>query len=826
MKKTLLVTSLAAAMGVATTANAAFTAMGDGNYRMTITGGCFDFGNCQTSGNGALSDNLTPNQATAAAFGSAAGSGISNDGVMGIIDFTLTGGTMTVTSFSQDAYQGTAGGTFYLRSTNLTTMGGSIDGAGNMSFDTTGRQGLAANFSGTLGEQPWNIDNPTASNGAGTGLYDLLTTGTSSNDGVGFGQGFTMTGSILQDTAVNQRGGTLVSAGNIGQAWGASFDGTQYSELFNVTIDLVSAIPVANDDVVAGSVNTPIVINIANDLLANDSHADATETLSFDSFTQPSDAASTVVDNANGTITYTPNPALAAGIGVDSFTYTITDTSGTPNVTATVSVTLAAGTAPTANDDSIAATEDTPVVFNPVLGGGFAGVVDDTDPDAGQQATLFISAVDNFSGNSGTISLAAGTNNLTYTPAVDFNGPDTFNYTVQDTSGLFNSATVTVTVAPVNDAPVCSNVSLTTAAGVALTINVANDLLLTTGATPLCTDAEGDSLSLATTNGIDTTGSNGGTISSNGAGVLTYTPVAGFKGTETFNFIATDGTDNAATNVLTINVADPSLSNFTMLEKAGNVFGGTNDVVIEWDEVSVNTNADDGNGVPTDTNYGIMTIASPQPFFNFNWFAHHVRIFRNPATATGPITFKFDVTCEAADYDSGNVVCNKPLADQGAVKQYITMTLEPGEIGAHILFDWGSPQATTCGQAACDIDVVNVWRENAQWDTYGAAAPKNELWLGEAGIPPALDANWRLVSSDVKGDGVDAVNGSPMLDGPFEGYFANFNYKPDGVGEAKAPITTEISDVGVDSLAFSMGLWSLLAGLLSVFGLRKINNKK
>ena len=244
MKKALLVTTIAAAMGVATSANAAFTALADGSYTMTITGGCFDFGNCQTSGKGAISDNTTPNQATAAAFGSAAGSGISNDGLMGVIDFTLTGGAMTVTSFSQDAYQGTAGGTFYLRSTDLTTMGGSIDASGNIGFDPTGRQGLAANFAGTLGEQPWNIDNPTVSNGVGTGLYDQWTTGTSSNDGVGFGQGFTMTGSALQDAGVGSWTGTLVSAGNIGQAWGASFDGTQYSELLNITITSASPVPV------------------------------------------------------------------------------------------------------------------------------------------------------------------------------------------------------------------------------------------------------------------------------------------------------------------------------------------------------------------------------------------------------------------------------------------------------------------------------------------------------------------------------------------------------------------------------------------------------
>ncbi len=122
-----------------------------------------------------------------------------------------------------------------------------------------------------------------------------------------------------------------------------------------------------------------------------------------------------------------------------------------------------------------------------------------------------------------------------------------------------------------------------------------------------------------------------------------------------------------------------------------------------------------------------------------------------------------------------------------------------------------------------NIDVVNVWKENAPWNTYGATAPTNSLWLGEAGIPPAPDTDWRLVSSDVAGDGVDGINGKKMIDGPFKGFFANFNYKPGTAGEELPPYTGQIESA---EASFSMGLWSLLAGLISVFGLRRINNKK
>ena len=251
MKKVLLVTSLAAAMGVVTSAEAAFTALVDGSYQMTITSGCFDYSNCQTSGLGAFTDNATANEATSAGFAldpnPPYGSGIVGDGLMGVINFSLTGGDISVTSFSQDSYLATAGGTFYIRAADFTNMGGSIDNAGNMNFDPTGRTALFAFIYETLGEQEWNRDNSTQASGVGTGLYEQWTTGTSTNRMDGITAGYSMTGSTLIDTGIaGEWAGTLVSAGNMGEAWGATtFSGTQYSELYNITITSTVPIPAA-----------------------------------------------------------------------------------------------------------------------------------------------------------------------------------------------------------------------------------------------------------------------------------------------------------------------------------------------------------------------------------------------------------------------------------------------------------------------------------------------------------------------------------------------------------------------------------------------------
>ncbi len=240
MNKTLIATGIALGLS-AGIAQAAFTPLADGSYQMTITGGCFAFGNCQTSGSGTLQDNTTANQADASGLGLPYGSGIVGDGLVGVIDFTLTGGNIGVTTFSQDSYLGTAGGTFYLRSLTNDSMSGSIDSSGNMTLTPTGRVALATAFASTIGEQPWNIDN--TSNGLGTGLYEAWTTGTSGNRADGTTPGFTLTGAGLQDTGAGVWSGTLVSAGNIGAAWGDN-DNTQYSEVFDINITAASPVPV------------------------------------------------------------------------------------------------------------------------------------------------------------------------------------------------------------------------------------------------------------------------------------------------------------------------------------------------------------------------------------------------------------------------------------------------------------------------------------------------------------------------------------------------------------------------------------------------------
>ena len=331
--------------------------------------------------------------------------------------------------------------------------------------------------------------------------------------------------------------------------------------------------------------------------------------------------------NSDGTITYTPTGGY---LGADSFQYVLTDSFGNMSQPATVAITItaSANTPPVANNTTVATTEDATLDIDVTT------VATDADGDP-----LTYSAFDSMSTSGGAITVNGTNTVLTYTPAANFNGTDTFTFSVTDGVDGSNVGTITVTVNPANDAPVCMDVDLITDLDTPLSISETTDLLAH------CTDIDGDILSVSGTTQPVVTGS---TLSDDGAGTLTYTPAAGYSGDDSFNYTVTDG--NSGVDTATANITVGVLfGNFTMLDPGGNTFGGTNDVVFVWDGVTFNTDE-------TDNNFGVMTIASnrPQPFFGFPWTAHNVRVY-------GPGTYSFDTTCTVAQLEAGVSDCNNPL---------------------------------------------------------------------------------------------------------------------------------------------------------------------
>ena len=296
---------------------------------------------------------------------------------------------------------------------------------------------------------------------------------------------------------------------------------------------------------------------------------------------------------------------------------------------------------------------------------------------------------------------------------------------------------------------------------------------------------------------ITTTGSTAATGA--GAGLLVHTIDSSAvdtstNGTYEVTYDVTDSDTNAATQVVRTVVvgAYAEASNFTMLDASGKLIGGTNDVVFIWDE-SVNT-------AESDLNFN-MTILSalPQPFFGAVWTAHHTRAF-------GPGTYSFDTGCTVVEIETDGCAAGTASASGPAM----SMTVADGQIGAHILFDYNGTY---------NIDVVVVWDKDAIWDDPdGDLTSTNKLYDGEAGLPPDPASPWKLVSRDVNGDG---INGTPMVDGPFVGFYANFNAGPGGTVAPPEPITTTVTDTKLGG-ALS---WLVLLGMLPLIGFFRRNNK-
>lgn len=145
----------------------------------------------------------------------------------------------------------------------------------------------------------------------------------------------------------------------------------------------------------------------------------------------------TVVQNANGTFTYTPDPDFEGP--TDSFQYTLTNVTGSSTATVTINITPA-NDPPVALPDSVTTPEDTAINVA-VLG-------NDSDIDAGDTLTI----VGVTAGTNITPSINAGTS-IDFTPAPNWSGTETFTYTIEDTFGAQTTSTVTVTVIPELDAP-------------------------------------------------------------------------------------------------------------------------------------------------------------------------------------------------------------------------------------------------------------------------------------------------------------------------------------------------------------------------------------
>jgi len=419
----------------------------------------------------------------------------------------------------------TSGNTGNLTSTQLYGLGM----ASGITYGTIETLNISLGSGGdTFTIQSTHSGSTTVSTGAGAdaivinGADGTLTVNGQADDdvitvnGTGASSSSTLNGQAGNDTfnikAIN--GPVVVSGGGDSDTINVGSDGATVT----VTETPGNHAPVAVDDAYTTDEDTPLVL-AAPGMLGNDTDADG-DTLTLVVVTVPQHGSGSI--GSNGSLSYTPE---ANWFGTDSFTYTASDGhGGFDSATVTVTVTPV-NDAPVANDDSAGTPEDTAVTIDVLA--------NDSDVDGD---TLTVTGVTDPS--HGTVVINPDST-VTYTPAANYYGVDSFTYIVSDGTGGTDTAAVTLTVNPVNDIPVASNDVATTSKGVPIVVDVlAND-----------TDVDGDALSI-----VSVGAPGNGSAAINSDGTVTYTPNADFSGTDTFAYTISDGNGGSASATVTITV--------------------------------------------------------------------------------------------------------------------------------------------------------------------------------------------------------------------------------------------------------------------------------
>ena len=290
-----------------------------------------------------------------------------------------------------------------------------------------------------------------------------------------------------------------------------------------VAITVVEGNPTPADDSYSVQRDSTLVI-AAPGVLANDTDPNGDVITAFQYF-QPTNGAVSLTQD--GSFVYTPN---AGFVGSDSFTYTVID--GALTGTATVTINVVVGNAdPVAVDDAYAMRP------NETLTIAAPGVLDN-DTDADGDAVVVTSVTDGV--DNGTLT-ALPDGSFTYAPNAGFTGTDSFSYAVSDGQGGTDTGTVTLTVS--NAAPVADDDNYVVTAGQTLSVPAAGFLIGDT-------DADGDALTATSI----TDGTDNGSLTASPDGGFSYTPNAGFTGTDSFSYSVSDGFGGTDTGLVTIDV--------------------------------------------------------------------------------------------------------------------------------------------------------------------------------------------------------------------------------------------------------------------------------
>ncbi len=302
-------------------------------------------------------------------------------------------------------------------------------------------------------------------------------------------------------------------------------------------------VPVANDDSGFTTPQNNTLTIAAATLLANDTDSDGDALIITGAGVGVNGTAAYIM-NTNS-VTFTPTPGYT---GPASFTYAISDRNG-GTATATVSLTIL----PSNNHPPVAVSDSgfTTIRGIPLSISAATLLANDTDQD---NDTLVITGANG--GINGTATFDAQTGAVIFTPTAGYTGPASFMYTISDGNGGTASTTVSLNVnAPPNQPPVAVDDN---------GLTVSRDSTLAIPASSLlANDTDPDNDTLTITGIVDGSSVNGTATFNTQTNTVSFTPIAGYTGAASFQYMVSDGRGGSASATAHLNVTPLTVSLFS-----------------------------------------------------------------------------------------------------------------------------------------------------------------------------------------------------------------------------------------------------------------------
>ncbi len=542
----------------------------------------------------------------------------------------------------------------------------------------------------------------------------------------------------------------------------------------NISITPVNDAPVATPLNVGTTQDAPVSITLSG----SDIDADP---LTYAVSTSPTNGT---LSGTAPNLTYTPDSGY---VGADSFEFTVSDGTTTSSA-ATVSISVSnINDAPEATGQTLSTPEDTSLSIT----------LTGSDAD-GDSLTYSIVAQPLHGDVSGTAP------ELTYTPDANYNGPDSFTFKVNDGEADSNIATVTITVTPVNDAPVAEEQSVSTTEDAARTIVLVG------------TDADGDALTYSIV-----TGPSHGSLSGTGS-IKTYTPAANFNGSDSFTFKVNDGNVDSSTATISITVTavndspvaiDQEISTAEDASKAITLSGSDADN----DPITYRVITQPAHGSLTGT-APVLTYA-PEANYNgtdsFTFVANDGTIDSAPATVTIDITPVNDapIANGQAVVTSENTAVEISLTGTDLENSALTFSIQSGPFHGTLIETGATweymPELGYEGEDSFTF-IVN----DGELDSEPATV---SITVTRTNQPPVADEQTvstsedvalgvTLTGSDPDNDPITYVVSANPSHGTLSGTAPNLTYTPDGNYHGPDSFSFVVNDGLVDSVEATIAI--------------------